>query len=345
MGISFPVFLSRANLKLHNISVTSKMVKKVRTNLETSKASGPDCIRVVVLKNCEPELSYILAELLNKCLKQSCFPNCWKVSLMVPVFQNIGESSTAKKYCPFSFLSVVSKVFEKFVSDRIVDPLEKCGLFSDFQCRFRSSRSTGGFLTVVSHRIARVFNRSGASRAAALDISKAFGRVWQAVPLHKLMSYKILGQIFALIFYFLSNRWLQVVLDGKSSQEDPFNAGVCQGAILDVTLFLLYINDLPDDVFCNIVVYADDTTLYPKCDQASDLWQQLELAFELESDLGDTVDWGRKWLVDFNAGRTQLVLVDQSSNTVAIDVKMDGPVLEEKSSFKMLGLTSFSKLN
>ena len=94
---------------------------------------------------------------------------------------------------------------------------------------------------------------------------------------------------------------LHVVLDGKSLQEYPVNAGVPQGFILGSTPFLLYVNDLPDDVICNIAIYADDTTFYSKCDQASDLWQQLELASELESDLRDTVDWGRKWLVDFNA--------------------------------------------
>ena len=76
-----------------------------------------------------------------------------------------------------------------------------------------------------------------------------------------------------------------MVLDGKSSQEYPVNTGVLQGSILSPTLFLLYTNDLPDDVICNIAVYADDTTLYSKCDQASDLWQQLELASELKSEL------------------------------------------------------------
>ena len=151
-------------------------------------------------------------------------------------------------------------------------------------------------------------------------------------------------KIFGLVSSFLSNRRLWVVLDGKSSQEYPVNAGVPQGSMLGPTLFLLYINDLPD-VICNIAIYADDTTLYSKCDQASDLWQQLELASELESDLQDTVDWGRKWLVDFNAGKTQLVLFDQSKNTGAIDVKMDGSVLEKKTSSKMLGLTFSSKLD
>ena len=118
-----------------------------------------------------------------------------------------------------------------------------------------------------------------------------------------------------------------MVLNGKSSQEYPVNAGVPQGSILGPTFFLLYINDLPDDVICDIAIYADDTTLYSKCDQASDLWQQLELASELESDLWVTVDLGKKWLVDFVAEKTRLVLFDWSINTGAFDVKMDGSVL------------------
>ena len=100
------VFPSRTNLKLHNINVTPKMAKKVIAKLDSSKASGPDC---VVLEKCEAELSYILAELFNKCLKESCFPDCWKVSLVVCVFKNVGETSTAKNYCPVSLLSVFSK--------------------------------------------------------------------------------------------------------------------------------------------------------------------------------------------------------------------------------------------
>ena len=110
------------------------------------------------------------------------------------------------------------------------------------------------------------------TRAVTLDIFKAFARVWHAGLLHKLKSYAMSGQVFGLISSFLSNRRVWVVLDGKSLQEYPVNTGVPQGFILGPTLFLLYINDLPDDVFCNIAIYADDTTLYCKCGQASDLW-------------------------------------------------------------------------
>ena len=200
---------------------------------------------------------------------------------------------------------MVSKVFEKLVNNRIVDHLKKCGLFSDFQYGFRSSRSTADLLTVVSDRIARAFNRSVATRAVALDIYKTFNSVWHAGLLHKFKSYGISGP----------------------------------------TLFLLYINNHPDDVSCDIAICADDTALYSTCDPASNLWKQLELASELESDLRDTETWGKKWLVDFSAGKTQLVLFDRSNNTGSIDVKMDGSVLEEKSYFKMLGLIFSSKLD
>ena len=137
---------------------------------------------------------------------------------------------------------MVSKVSEKLVNSRIVDHLEKCDLLSDFQYGFRSSRSTVDLLTVVSDRIARAFNSSGATRAVALDISKTFDMVWHAGLLHKIKSCGISGQIFRLIFSFLSNRRLRVVLDEKSSQEYPVNTGVPKGSILGPTLFLLQSN-------------------------------------------------------------------------------------------------------
>ena len=158
---------------------------------------------MMVLKNCEPELSHILVALFNKCLKENCFPVCWKV----PVSKNVNKRYTAKNYHIVSLLYVVSKVFENLVN-RIVDRLEKYDLISDFQYRFRSSQSTADLLTVISDRIARVFNRSEATRAVTLDISKALDRVWHVGLLYKLKSYGISSQIFNLISPFLSNRRL-----------------------------------------------------------------------------------------------------------------------------------------
>ena len=113
-----------------------------------------------------------------------------------------------------------------------MDHLEKCGLSSDFQHGFRSSQLTRDLLIVVSYRFARAFNRSEATRAVALDMSKVFNRVWNVGLLHKLKSCGISGQIFGLTLSFL-----RVVLEGKSSQEYPVNAGVPQSSIFGPTIY------------------------------------------------------------------------------------------------------------
>ena len=129
------------------------------------------------------------------------------------------------------------------------------------------------------------------------------------------------------------------------SHHKNVNARIPQRLFLGPKLFLLYINDLPDDGICNVAICADDTALHSKCDKTSDMWQQLELASKFECDQRDSVNWGRKWLVDFNAGKTQPASYDRSNNAGTIDLKMGGSVLEEKLSFKMLRCTFSSKLN
>ena len=109
---------------------------------------------MVVLKNFKPELSYILAEVFNRCLKESCFPNYWKFSPVVSIFKK--ERSTTKNYCPNN-LPVVSKLFEKLVNNRIVDHLEQC------VTSFMSSQSAVDLLTVVFDETAGAFNRSQAT--------------------------------------------------------------------------------------------------------------------------------------------------------------------------------------
>ena len=217
-GQELPEFAPRTNNTVDKIVVTPKMVKKAISELDLSKAKGPDGIPVVVLKNCEPELSSILAKLFNLCLKESCFPDCWKVSYTVPAFKKDGERSNPKDYRPISLLSVVSKVFERLINDRLVLHLEKAGVFSDFQYGFRSARSTADLLTVLTERIARSLNSSGATRAISLDISKAFDRVWHSGLLHKLKAYGVTGEILNIISSFLTNRRLRVVLDRNPLQ-------------------------------------------------------------------------------------------------------------------------------
>ena len=203
--------------------------------------------------------------------------------------------------------------------------------FSDFQYGFRSYQSTADYLTVVSDRIARACNTSRATQRG-LVICKAFDRVWLASLLHKFKSYGILGQIFGLIWSFLVNRCgficfqmeslyknFQLMLEFFKTpflvQHFSYYALITFLMILSVILlFMLMI------LLCTLSVVRRQ-----------------------KSDLCYSVDQSRNWLVDFNAGKTQLVSFDWSNNTGAIDVRKNGSVLEEKPSFKMLGLSFFSK--
>ena len=206
---------------------------------------------------------------------------------MVLAFKNVGKRSIAKIYCLVSLLSVVSEVFEKLLNNRIIDHLEKC-VFSDFQYGFRSWRSTANLLTVVSDIIARAFNRSGATWAVALDLSKAFDRSGHTGLLRKcLMEFQV--------------RYLPVFR--HFSVIDGFRWFWMENLQNNIQLLL----EFPNGPF--LVLHFSNYTL---------------MTF---------------------LTKTQLVLFDQSNNTGAIAVKMDGSVLEEKLSFKMLGLTSSSKLD
>ena len=165
---------------------------------------------------------------------------------------------------------MVSKVFEKFVYNRVDNHLEKCGLFLICSMILGPLDQLHTFLQLYLMKLLGLLTCLGLLEVQSLIyISKNFDRVWHAGLLHKLKSYGISGQIFGFISSFLSSRRLRVALDGKSSQEYQVNAGVLQGCILGPTLFLLYINDLPDDIICDIAGYADDTTLYSNCVQAS----------------------------------------------------------------------------
>ena len=139
-------------------------------------------------------------------------------------------------------LLVDSKIFEKLQNNRFVNHIKKCGLCSKFQYGFRSSQSIADLLPDVSNRTCRAFTRFGAAQPIALDISKTFA----GLP-HKLKSNGIFLQ--------------------KFLQKYSTKTWVAQGSILEPDLFLHYINDLLDDVICNIVIYANDASFYSKCDQ------------------------------------------------------------------------------
>ena len=163
--------------------------------------------------------------------------------------------------------------------------------FSDFQYRFRSSRSTADLLRFVSDRIVRAFNRSRATWAVELDIFKAFDRVWHAGLLHKHKSYGISGPIFGLISSFLSNRRFRVVLERMSLQEVLLTLEFLNSPFM--VLHFSYCTLMTFVMMLSVILLSVLMILLSTLSliRHSDLWKYLELAAQLESDLRDTVDW------------------------------------------------------
>ena len=203
---TLPDFPSRTDQEISTMRITVRMVARIISQLDASKATGPDNIPAIVLKKCSAELSPVLSKLYNKCLAESCFPTHWKFSTVVPAYKNSGERSDPGNYRPISLLPITSKVFETLINNRLVKHLEGTGLFSDLQYGFRAYRSTADLLTVFTERVYGSMDVGGETRTVALDISKAFDRVWHAGLLHKLRAYGVGGCIFSIISSFLRER-------------------------------------------------------------------------------------------------------------------------------------------
>ena len=149
-GHAVPEFPLRTNKVLDSCCITPAKISSIISNLDASKATGPDGIPVILFQKCAPELSPVLSRLYNKCIAESCFPSSWKFASVIPVFKNCGDRSNPRNYRPISLLPVMSKIFEAFINNALVNHLESNNLFSDSQYGFRSQRSTADLLTVIT---------------------------------------------------------------------------------------------------------------------------------------------------------------------------------------------------
>ncbi|KAL7629919.1 UNVERIFIED_CONTAM: hypothetical protein RMT77_019962 [Armadillidium vulgare] len=336
-----------SNSSMPKIVISSKDVTSALSELNTKKAYGPDGIPPVVLKTCASELSPCLGKLFRLCLSTSTFPSCWKRALIQPVPKK-GDPSQPSNYRPISLTSVLSKVFESILNRKIWKHLNSSNLISDRQYGFRKKRSTGDLLSLLSDSWSSALRHFGESFAVALDISKAFDRVWHKALISKLPSFGIYLSLCDLLSDFLSGRSIAAVVDGHRSSFKSINSGVPQGSVLSPTLFLLFINDL-SVTSSPIHSYADESTLhYSFHFERRPSYQQLiearRVALEqLTSDLSRISNWGRENMVVFNATRTQFLHLSTRHNLPHnYDIFFENTQLKPSSVLNILGV-SFSR--
>ena len=255
------IFLTQA--RQGSLDFNEGEILKIIRNLNINKVHGHDEISIRMIKICDKSLLKPLIILFENSIKSSCYPDIWKKSNVIPAHKK-NDKRLVNNYRPISLLPIFGKIFEKIIFHIIYNFLLKEELLNPSQSGFRPWDSCINQLLAITHEIFEAFdcNPTLEVRSVFLDISKAFDKVWHEGLLYKLRSMGISGDLYKLLENYLSGRLQRVVLNGQTSSWRPVLAGVPQGSILGPLLFLIYINDLPNELKSNAKLFADDTSLF-----------------------------------------------------------------------------------
>jgi len=289
---SLPVFTPTGNY-LTSIIVSHSHIVKIINKLDSKKANGFDEISAAMLKICPKEVARPLYLIFKKCLELGSFPSSWKYANVQPVHKKNCRQDKSN-YRPISLLCICSKIFEKIVFDGMYKFFVENNLLSPNQSGFRPGDSTINQLLAITTEIHNAFENRQETRAAFLDISKAFDKVWHPGLIFKLKQNGINGNLLNMLEHYLSDRKQRVILNGIESPWESIISGVPQGSVLGPLLFLIYINDLTQNISANIKLFADDSSLFIKVSNVEEAHQTLM------GDLNTISAWARLWKMKFN---------------------------------------------
>lgn len=314
--------LKKNSSSLYLEPTDSTEILRVINSLKNTKSVGYDNIPVKLLKMIKHLVSEPLAHIVNLCLSQGIFPSELKISTVYPIYKK-GPKTELGNYRPVSILSNVSKIFEKIIYTRIMNFVETKNVITERQNGFRRNRGTTRAMYQLVNEITKCLNNGQNTAAVFMDLSKAFDCVEHNILMEKIGHYGLRGMSSELVRSYLTDR-KQYIADtdratGKRVQSAPMTVkrGVPQGSILGPLLFILYINDLPEIVEENVLLYADDTTVSFGAASIGELTQKIEHAITHMN------TWFDENCLTLNINKTQLIrfsypLVDENSLRVNI---------------------------
>ena len=288
---------------------TEADILKVLKELNPAKAPGPDDMHPKFLKEVADLICKPLEIIFNKSFKEGKVPTSWKEGHISAIFKK-GDKTQASNYRPVSLTSVIVKLFEKLVRERIMDHMEINDLISYKQFGFVAGRSTTLQLLKVIDDWVDVLDEGGEIHCIYMDFMKAFDKVPHKRLITKLQAYGISNQTCNWIKDFLNNRRQRVCVNGEASRWHPVTSGIPQGSVLGPTLFVLFINDLPSTVRSEAVLFADDTKLFRTIMNDRDIQV-------VQEDLDRLVDWSDTWLLKFHPDKCKVLKISNNPNREA----------------------------
>ena len=297
-GSVLPVRISRTNSSISHIVITRELIIDIINKFNPKKAHGYDQISVAMLQLCASEISIPLQLIFQKCINSGMFPEFWKYANVQPIHKK-GNRQLKTNYRPISLLPICGKILEKIIFDNVYSFLNKNDLISKNQSGFRPGDSTIYQLISITSDIYTSFENHDETRAIFLDISKAFDKVWHVGLIHKLQCNGVSGNLLNFFKDYLNNRSQRVVLNGIQSEWALLHAGVPQGSVLGPLLFLVYINDLTDNISSHMRLFADDSSLFTAVNDVGLTHEKIE------QDLTTITKWAYQWKMVFNPDITK----------------------------------------
>ena len=271
--------------------------------MDPQKSHGDDNISINMIKLCDESVIKPLCMIYEKCIESGVYQSAWKKSNLVPTHKK--ESRQLKKnYRPISLLPIFGKLSEKLIFDAIYNQLYDRKRLVENQSGFRPGDSTINELLLVTHEIYSGFEEvsSMETREIFLDLSKALDRVWHKVLIHKSQRNGISGNLLMLLQDFLHNDKQRVILNGQASDWQSVSSGVPQGSEIGLLLFLVYINDIVENVNYDILLFADDTSHFSIVNDTT------QTTFKISEDLGKVEKWALQWKMELNADESQEII-------------------------------------
>ena len=279
----------------------------------------------------------MLTFIFQQALDQSTVPDDWKIALVTPVFKK-GKRSGPENYRPISLTSICCKINEHIIVSQTITHLEQHNILVDYQHGFRRRRSCESQLLITAHDLASILDDHAQVDVAVLDFAKAFDKVPHQRLIDKLKYYNLHPSVVGWTKSFLSDRTQSVVVDGHTSAEAPVLSGVPQGTVMGPLLFLIFINDIANNVDSKIRLFADDCLLYKKIATTED-------CNLLQKDLDTLVEWSKTWGMAFNVKKCNVLsITNKTKNRVVNEYQMENQPIKTIDSTPYLGVIINKKL-
>jgi len=323
--------LTKSCKNMPDIQVTVNGVLKLLTSIDVKKSTGPDELSPRILKESCDEIAPVLTFIFNQSLSSGTVPDDWLLANIFALHKK-GPKDLPENYRPISLTSVCSKIIEHIVHSSICRFLEENNILTPRQHGFRSGHSCETQLILAIDDWARALDSGSRTDVAIFDFSKAFDSVPHRRLLAKIDSYGIRGSTLDWIRSFLSNRSQRVVVNGSQSTWLPVTSGVPQGTVLGPLLFLLYINDISDNIKSEIRLFADDCILYRKITSDHD-------TIQLQEDIDKLFHWSVAWQMTFNTKKCHILSISRKRLKPLLDYRLGPEHLSVVDSYPYLGVT------